>query len=751
MDTTAPARPRRAASHRGPRRPLTVRVARWSATHPWRAMALWAVFVALCFVVGNLAGLHKATDQDQAIGEAGRAGLIYDQAHYNDPATENILITAKSGQLDRSAATAAATDAAGRMRARTDVSKVEGPILAKNGQAELVVVTMTGDAQTASDRVQPLRAVTAAVAADHPAVRVEQTGEASIDKALNDTIGQDFKKAELLSVPATLLILLVAFGALLAAGVPVVLAITSVVGALGLSNLVSHLIPGTDTTASVILLIGMAVGVDYSLFYLRREREERARGRTHLDAVEIAAETSGHAVVVSGIAVIIAMVGLFLAGDAVFSSLATGSILVVLVAVIGSLTVLPAILAKLGRWVDKLRVPVLWRLTSRGSTGRGRIWPAILRPALRAPAATLVVSVVALLALAAPALGMKLKFPGSEDLPRTTAPMQAYDRLTAAFPSTGTTHLIAVKAPAASAPAVRAALTHLANRAGRNKLFAVDDRLQIRTSADHRITTMELAVPYPGRSPQAARSLTVVRTELVPQTIGKVPGAEYAVGGFVAESTDYANHMWHKLPTVVGFVLLLTLLVMAWTFRSVVIAFTAIGLNLLSAGAAYGLVTLVFQGNWAEQILDFRSMNAIVTWLPLFLFVVLFGLSMDYHVFVVSRIREAARRGMPTRDAVAHGITTSAGTVTSAALVMVAVFSIFATLSTIDMKQLGIGLAAAILLDATIIRAVVLPSLMALLGTANWWAPRFLRDRTADPAATPVEIEPERRELTAVG
>jgi RND superfamily putative drug exporter len=423
------------------------------------------------------------------------------------------------------------------------------------------------------------------------------------------------------------------------------------------------------------------------------------------------------------------------------------------VAVIGSLTVLPAILAKLGHWVDRPRVPVLWRLTAgRDRAAREpRLWPAILRPALRAPLATLVVSVVALLALAAPALHMKLKFPSMEDLPRTTAPMQAYDRLTAEFPGTGTTHLIAVRAPAERAGEVRAALTDLARRASTDPLFAVDDRQQIRTSADGRITTMELATPYAGRSAEAGRSLDVVRTRLAPDTVGKVHGAEYAVGGFVAASVDYAAHIREKLPVVIGFVLLLTFLVMAWSFRSLVIAACAIGLNLLSAGAAYGLLTLVFQGSWAEGILDFRTMNAVVSWLPLFLFVVLFGLSMDYHVFVVSRIREAARRGLPTRMAVAHGITTSAGTVTSAALVMVAVFSIFATLSTIDMKQLGIGLAAAILLDATIIRAVVLPSLMSLLGGANWWAPRFLRRREA-PLPAPAEVEVARQpEFTAVG
>jgi RND superfamily putative drug exporter len=593
---------------------------------------------------------------------------------------------------------------------------------------------MAGDPHTAGDRVDALRAVTAEVQAANPAVRVEQTGSASIGKALDETLGKDFQRAEFLSLPVSLAILVVAFGALIAAGVPLLLAMSSVIGAIGLSTLVSHLIPGQDATNSVILLIGMAVGVDYSLFYLRREREEKARGRAHLDAVEIAAATSGRAVVVSGIAVMVSMAGLYLAGDQVFSSLATGSILVVAVAMLGSLTVLPAMLAKLGRWVDRGRIPGLWRLTNR--QGTPRFWPAVLRPALRYPLVTLLISAGALVALAVPALSMKLKFPGAEDLPRTTPAMQAYDRLTAAFPSTGTTHQVVIKAPAAQAPNVRAAAEAMLGRAGNDPLYSVAEHPEIRTSADGRITTVDVPTPYHGGSPQAEQALAKLRKTLAPQAFAGLPDTQYAVGGFVAASVDYAAHVRHKLPIVMGFVLLLTFLVMTVTFRSVVVALSAIALNLLSAAAAYGLLVVVFQGTWAEGILDFRSMGAVVSWLPLFLLVVLFGLSMDYHVFVVSRIREAALRGMPTRAAVAHGITTSAGTVTSAAIVMVAVFSIFGTLSTIDMKQLGVGLAAAILIDATIIRAVVLPALMALLGKANWWAPKFLRRAELPPGAS---------------
>jgi RND superfamily putative drug exporter len=733
------------------KKPVTVRVARWSAEHPWRAIALWMVFVAACFMAGNAAGLKQATTQDMAIGESGRADVIADSGHFVNPATEDVLITSTSGPLDRAAADAAAADVTARMRGISDVAGVDDPVPSRDGTALLVQVTMSGDPGTASDRVQALREVTAAVQRDHPGVRVEETGGPSVNKALDDTLGSDFTKAEMLSLPVTLLILVIAFGALIAAGVPVLMALSSVAAAMGLSALASQLVPAVDAVNSVILLIGLAVGVDYSLFYLRREREERAKGRAHLDAVEIAAETSGHAVVVSGIAVIISMAGLYLASDAVFSSLATGSVLVVAVAVLGSLTVLPAMLAKLGRWVDRPRVPLLWRLTNRGGTPR--FWPALLRPALRAPLATLLVSVLALVALALPALGMKLQFPGMEDVPRTTPAMQAYDRLTAAFPSNGTSHLVAVQAAPEQATQVRAALTELARRTAGDPMFVPSDtEPQIRTSADGRVSLLDVATPFAGRSDDARRSLDRLRTVLLPATVGTVTGAQYAVGGFVAGNADYAAHVRAKLPLVVAFVLLLTFVVMALTFRSVVVALTAICLNLLSAGAAYGLLVVVFQGTWAEGLLGFHSMGAVVSWLPLFLFVVLFGLSMDYHVFVVSRIREAVRHGSSARDAVAQGITTSAGVVSSAAIVMVAVFSIFATLSTVDMKQLGIGLAAAILLDATVIRAVVLPSLMSLLGDANWWAPRFLRRREPLPAGEPAAGtgEPE-RELAPVG
>ena len=689
---------------------------------------MWVLFVAVCVWAGGAAGTREAKDEDSMKGEVLHAQQIVDDGHFDDPASERVLITARSGRLDTTAALAVANEVAQRMHRLPEVARVDKPVVAPNKDAVLLPVTMAGDGDDSADHVQPLLDATAAAQSAHPQLRIEEVGGASLNKALDDTLGKDFKKAELFSIPVTLAILLLAFGALIAAGVPVLLAISAVAAAMGLSALTSHLIPSNDIVSSMVLLMGLAVGVDYSLFYVRREREERARGKTHIDAVEIAAATSGHAVVVSGLAVIVSMAGMYMTNNSQFTAVATACILVVAVAVIGSLTVLPALLAKLGRWVDRPRIPFVWRLTARGAS-RPRFWGAVLRPSLRHPAATLVVAGGVMVALAIPAFGMNLKLTSESDLPRTIPIMQSYDRMTTAFPSTGASHLLAVRAPANQLPQVKAELAELYKRTAEDNRFAHDQAPEVRTSADGRVTTMEIGIRGTSDSPQAYATLDKLRATLVPQTVGTIKGADYAVGGWIAGDKDFNTEMQKSLLPVVSFVLVLTFLVMLLTFRSVVVALTAIGLNLLSVGAAYGVLVLTFQRHWAEDLLGFRSNGGVVAWLPLILFVILFGLSMDYHVFVVSRIREAAQQGVPIRQAVARGITSSAGTVTSAAVVMVAVFSIFATLSTLDMKQLGIGLGVAILVDATIIRALVLPSVMALLGDRNWWAPRFLRRR----------------------
>lgn len=721
----------------------TVRLARWSATHAWRAIGLWVLFVAACFMVGGAAGLATPSAASSGVGDSGRAASLEDGAGLTPPAVEGVLIGApEGGRYDPAAARVAAAEVAGRLRALPEVSTVEAPVAAPSGDALLVRVEMAGDVDDAPGKVAPLLAATKEVQQAHPELRVEEAGTASATDALNDAVAKDFRTAELSTVPATLLILLLAFGALTAAGIPVLFGLTAVAAASGLTMLISHLIPTNAVVNTIILLIGLAVAVDYSLFYLRRDREERRNGRSSVDAVEIAAATSGHAVVTSGFAVAIAMASLYLVGDPTFTSVATGAIVVIAVSVLGSLTVLPAVLAKLGRFVDRPRVPLLWRLANR--QGEPRFWPAILRPTLRHPLAALLISAAVLVGLALPALGMRLQQPGQQDFPRDLAVVQSLDRMTTAFPSTGTAYDVVVKAAPEQADAVRTALAGLVRTAAGDRLYAADPAAPSRTSTDRTVQTLAVAVPYEGRSAQAEQALSRLRTELVPAALATVPGAEYAVGGQVAADIDYSRNVGAKLPWVIVFVLLCTFVMMVLAFGSPVVAAKAIVLNALSVGAAYGVLVAVFQGDWAEGVLGFQSTYAIVPWIPAFLFVVLFGLSMDYHVFVVSRIREYAGQGLDTREAVTRGIAATAGVVTSAGAVMVAVFSIVGTLSVIDMKQIGVGLAVAILLDVTIVRAVMLPAAMVLLGRANWWAPEFLR-RRATPAPAPAPAAAETR------
>src|SRR3954452_9158147 len=712
------------------RRGAALGIARWSARHPWRAIAGWLIFVILCLVAGSAAGTRQLADADTGAGQSGRADKVIASAGYPTQITENVLVQPRHGHDDAEvrAAVAQLSRSLGGLAAVRDV---QPPETSADGRTQLVPVTMrdgglaNDDAISwAADRVPELQAVVDTVASQHPSLRVEQVGDASLEASLGRQIGHDFRQAGLLSLPLTLFILVIAFGALIAAGVPVLLALSAVASAMGLSALTSHLFPNSDVISSVILLIGMAVGVDYSLFYLRREREERAAGRTSLEAVEIAAATSGRAVVVSGLAVMIAMSGMFFSGNAEFVSLGVGMMLVVAVAVIGSLTVLPAVLAKLGHRVDRPRVPLVHRLRSKDSNGR--VWPAILRVVLAKPAVSLVLGVTVMLALAAPALGMHLRTTGPEDLPRSVPQLRTYDRVVSAFPQEGTTHEVVVWS---DQPLDRAAVAAGQHRlesaaAGQEGLFTATDSTTPEYSPDGKVAHFSIPVSYNQSDPRAREGLRVLRTSLLPAAFATVPDTQTAVTGQIAEDADFSSAFEAHLPLVAGFVLLLTFVVLVLAFRSVVIAGTAIVLNLLSVAAAYGLLVLVFQHSWAEGLLGFHSNGAVISWLPLFLFVVLFGLSMDYHVFVVSRIREAKLRGLSTEDAVAEGVTRSAGVVTSAAIVMVGVFGIFATLSLLDFKQLGVGLAAAVLLDATLVRAVLLPSAMAVLGRWNWWLPQ---------------------------
>jgi uncharacterized membrane protein YdfJ with MMPL/SSD domain len=397
------------------------------------------------------------------------------------------------------------------------------------------------------------------------------------------------------------------------------------------------------------------------------------------------------------------------------------TIMVVAIAVLGSLTVLPAVLSRLGDRVNRVRVPLFHRLQRPEG---GRFWSWTVARVLRRPKLAAALSAGALVALALPALGMKTVVPGIEALPQKLEVVQVYNGVQAAFPGETQPTVVVVKAPAidGEAQAAIADLRRQAVAAG-----AAHEPITTQVSADGTVARIELPIAGNGSDDTSFAAISTLRDEVVPATVGKLPGVEVGVGGETAASKDFGDAVRGKAPLVFAFVLGLAFLLMLVAFRSVVIAAKAVVLNLLSVAAAYGVLVLVFQHGLAKDLLGFEYTGGVMAWLPVFLFVILFGLSMDYHVFILSRIREAYDRGMRTEDAIAHGIRTTAGVVTSAAIVMVFVFSIFATLSLVMMKQFGVGLATAVLIDATIVRGVLLPASMKLLGEWNWYLPRWLR------------------------
>jgi len=590
-------------------------------------------------------------------------------------------------------------------------------LISRDGHSALVVATL-GYVYASKIRDEILAAAPA-----HPAVTIEETGEITASDARDNSTHKDLQRAEVLSVPVTLLVLLFAFGALVAASVPLLLALTAVAAAFGLLGPISQAIPVDDSVRTVLVLIGMAVGVDYTLFYVMRSREERRRGRPAHEALERTVRTSGRTVIVSGTTVIIAMAAMFLIRAKVFDSLATATICVVACAVAGSVTVVPGVLELLGPRIDRGRIPFLPHL--RTDRTHSHFWAAVIERVLRRPILSCALSAGLLVALAIPALGLKVAKPSDNTLsPQNIPALRALADIRRTFPAAGEPAKIVATVPPQHARELR-------TQGRRLEQLAIARGIghpPVITTANKDGSAAALFLPLTGAGNNKAsrHAISALRDELIPQTIGKIPGAKTAVTGDVAEDVDFTRQLKHGLPYVLVFVLLLAFVLLLFAFRSIVVPLKAIVLNLLSVGASYGVLVLVFQHHWAEPLLGFRSNGTIISWLPLFLFVLLFGLSMDYHVFILSRVREGVDAGMPSDDAVRYGITATAGVVTSAALVMFAVFSIFGSLSSLDIKQAGVGLAAAVLIDATIVRAVLLPASMKLLGEWNWYLPRAL-------------------------
>ncbi|WP_405729904.1 MMPL family transporter [Streptomyces sp. NBC_00028] len=731
-------------------RGLAARAGGWSARHRWAAVGIWVLFVVLAMGLGSAAGRVDVDESEGLKGETHTAARIVKDAGIEEPAGESVLVQAKDGRLKatdeqfRAAVNAVvqAVDATGKV---TDVtSPYDTDTVSKDGRSALVQFDMKGDAETAGERVEPVLDAVAKVQKDHADLRIEEIGGASMQKTFDDAFGDDFQKAEYSAVPVALGILLIAFGALVAALLPVALALTAIMATMGLMGVISHVMPMGDVANSVMLLVGLAVGVDYCLFYLRREREEREAGRDAQTALRIAAATSGRAIIVSGVTVCVAMAGMLFTGIADFEAMGLASLIVVAVAMIGSITVLPALLSLLGERVEKGRIPFL-RRRKRNGNGESRLWTVILGAVLKRPMVSVVVAAGALLAIAAPAVGMKTQnLTLDQEFGDSLPIVQTYDRVNAAFPGGSEPAEVIVKADNIDSAEVQNALADFKEQA----VASGASRGPVEIKLHQKQNLAFVYVPLVGGSDldKAGASLEKLRDEVRPATLGKVDGLAAPISGQVAGSKDFNDQLTGAVVPVFAFVVVFAFLLMLLSFRSLTIAITSIVLNLLSVGAAYGILVAVFQHGWGASLVGAEGVGAIISWLPLFLFVILFGLSMDYHVFVVSRIREARLKGRTTKDAIQHGVVTTAGVVTSAAVIMVAVFAIFGTLSMQSMKQMGVGLATAVLVDATIIRGVLLPAVMALLGERNWYLPKWLNrlpDLTHDEAAEVVVHEVE--------
>ncbi|ADD41159.1 MMPL family transporter [Stackebrandtia nassauensis] len=711
---------------------LVERIAAWSANHRLAAILGWLGLVVIAVGSNFLITGEDARAVDP--GQSGTASQVMDANGAEAPPLENVLVQSKDDDrklADDPELEAAITDLTAALRDLSSATdEVRSPtdadgeaLVSEDGRSGLVTFTVAGPPEEFRAHYDEAVAAIGKVADQHPDVRLAQAGDISLASAVDETIKDDFGRAEFISLPATLLILLVVFGALVAASIPLILAVTTVATAFGLLQLLGQWIPMNSATSSMVLLIGMAVSVDYTLFYVRRQREERAAGRDTAEALRVTARTSGRVVVISGLTVMLCLVGLLFTGLDNFNGLTVGTIVIVSVAILGSVTVLPALLAGLGDRIDRGRIPWLGRRRARARTSPG--WSAVAGAVTRRPWLWGGVATLALLVLALPMLDMRTQDAAqTNSLPRSIPTVDAAVRMQESFPGAASPAKVVLwETGDVDDAQLDAAMTAL-----RHEVADGDDGLAdpVSVATVESVTVLRVALAGSGTDPRSTAALERLRDKVLPDTVGQVDGVGFAVMGKTAFAHDFNERLrGHTLPVFV-FVLVLAFVLLVVSFRSLAVPIVSIALNLLSVGASYGLVTWIFQYGNLEALLGFQSYGAVVSWLPLVMFVILFGLSMDYHIFILSRVRERWLDGVGTRDAIVGGIGASAGVVSSAAFIMTAVFTVFIALTAIENKMLGVGMAAAILIDATVVRGVLLPAAMAVLGERAWTLPRWL-------------------------
>ena len=737
----------------------TTALARGSARRPWLTLALWAVALVAAAAIIALVLPGTLTAQYTFLGNPGsQRGRDLLQQRMNMPQKANEVV------IVRSTATSATSPAfraevvglqqriaaLGPSVVDSAISAYQGgdkTLISADGHTAIIPVVMAGDLTQAENNIDKVHAIVHA--ADGKAgFATLVTGTASINSDFSHTAQSDLQKGEGIGVPIALIILLLVFGAVVAAGLPILLSLLAITLAVGLTALVGQTFSVSVFAINMISMMGLATGIDYSLFIISRFREERARGRDKLDAIAVAGGTASRAVLFSGLTVVLALLGLLIVPTNIFMSLAIGAILVVSMSVLAALTLLPAALGLLGDRVNSLKLPYLGRrIIDNRAAGRTSWIARVAYRAMKRPAIALGVGVAVLLVLAYPALDMKTGVSGVNSFPNSFQSKQGFAVLEKQFTS-GTVNPVQVVVDGnVTAPAVKAAMTRLTQEIATDPAFGP---VQLQTDKAGNLALLAVPVNGDPTGNLALNKVRELRGTLIPRAFNG-SGASVYVTGQTAGNLDYIDIVNSYFPWVVALVLSLSFVLLLVAFRSVVIPLKAILMNLLSVGAAYGLITLVSLKGWGAGLLGFQKVPVVEQWVPLLLFAVLFGLSMDYQVFLLSRIKEAWDRTGDNTLAVTEGIGATAGIITGAALIMVAVFAGFASGQLVMFQQMGFGLAVAVLLDATLIRTILVPSAMKLLGRWNWYLPSWLEwlphlsieGAPPAPAATPRPAGPE--------
>ena len=678
---------------------FTGRISSAAARHPWRTLGFWMVLLVAAFLVSGTMNL-TSNAETRGTEATKAAALIDERLRQQTPPEEFLVIESEAATADEGEYSEFVNSLVSELRLIEEVASVasylEGApgLVSADGQTVLIPVTLTGDGING--------------------FRVTTVGFGSVEGEMSTLLEETMAQGEMIGIAVALLILLVVFGAVVAAGLPVVLALLSIFVAVGATALVSNVIEMSEFIVFIITMIGLAVGIDYSLFIVQRFREERSHGREKIDAIATAGSTAGRTVFFSGMAVTIALAGMLIMPDPTFQSFAVGAMLVVAATVLAALTLLPAILGLLGDRVNWLTLPLIGR-RGRPESGGG-VWNWITKAVTARPLISVVATSGLLVAAAVPVVTINLGSIGISALPEDSDFRHAFDVINEEFSAGVLTADIVIDA------AVRSAIEGLTAALEADEFFGSAE-LETNEAGDLALLTVAMLGDF--SSTESKSALQRLRNGYIPAAFDG-QSAEVLVGGPTAETVDNVQTQKEYLPLVFTFVLGFSFLLLLVVLRSVVVPLKAVALNLLSVAAAYGILVLVFQEGIGVGLLGFQESAVIESWLPLFLFAILFGLSMDYHVFLLSRIKERYDETHDNAASVAHGLRSTAGIITGAALIMVAVFGGMASGDLVVFQQVGFGLAIAIILDATIIRMVLVPASMALLGDWNWYLPAWL-------------------------